>query len=98
MEPHNRYHYPETLSAQRRFVGLPPDEFCLYVPLALLAIFCNMWIFGPTLLTAVCGIRTLKRGRGSQYLLNLVYWCLPPAAVRFFISALPESYKRHWIP
>ncbi|WP_158785018.1 type IV conjugative transfer system protein TraL [Pantoea sp. BAV 3049] len=97
MEKRNRYQYPATFSEQRRFVGLPPDEFCIYVPLSLLAIFVNMWIFGPTLLIAVVGIRHLKKGRGSQYLLNLAYWCLPTSAMRFFINVLPESFKRHWV-
>lgn len=47
MDKRDRYTCAATFSEQKRFVGLPPDEFCLYVPLALLAIFLNMWIFGP---------------------------------------------------
>lgn len=97
MGKRDRYTFAATFSEQKRFVGLPPDEFCLYVPLALLAVFLNMWIFGPTLLAAVVGIRHLKKGCGSQYLLNLAYWCLPTSVMRFFISILPDSYKRHWV-
>ncbi|NIF23911.1 type IV conjugative transfer system protein TraL [Candidatus Pantoea multigeneris] len=97
MEQRNRYRFAGTFSEQKRFVGLPPDEFCLLVPLGLLAIFVNMWIFGPTLLATFIGIRRLKNGRGSQYILNLAYWCLPTSVMRFFISILPESYKRHWV-
>ncbi|RRF57871.1 hypothetical protein EAO11_26240 [Klebsiella pneumoniae] len=38
-----------------------------------------------------------EKGKGSSFLLNLAYWFLPTTLMRFFISVLPESYKRHWI-
>ncbi|AIA45464.1 TPA: type IV conjugative transfer system protein TraL [Klebsiella pneumoniae] len=97
MEQRNRYQFPGTFSDQKRYVGLPLDELVIYVPVALLAIFVNMWIFSPTLAAAVIGIRILKKGKGSSFLLNLAYWFLPTTLMRFFISVLPESYKRHWI-
>ncbi|MBP1038936.1 type IV conjugative transfer system protein TraL [Serratia fonticola] len=97
MEKRNRYEFPATFSDQKRYVGLPLDELIIYVPLGLLAIFINAWIFSPTLGAAVIGIRYLKKGKGSSYLLNLAYWFLPTTLMRFFISVLPESFKRHWV-
>ena len=32
MEQRNRYKYPATFSEQPRWVGLPRDEFIIYVP------------------------------------------------------------------
>lgn len=92
-----RYQFPLTLSNQRRICGLPLDELVLYVPLAICAIFINSWIFAPALAGAIIGIRRLKRGRGSSYLLSLSYWLLPTPVMRFFITALPDSFKRYWI-
>ncbi|BEN04657.1 MULTISPECIES: type IV conjugative transfer system protein TraL [Enterobacterales] len=97
MEQRNRYKYPATFSEQPRWVGLPRDEFIIYVPLGLLAIFVNLWIFCPTLAIAVFGIRRLKKGKGTSYLLNLAYWFLPTSILRFFLSVLPESFKRYWV-
>lgn len=97
MEKRNRHAFPATFSDQKRYVGLPLDELIIYVPVGLLAIFSNVWIFGPTLLAAIVGIRRLKKGKGSSYLLNLAYWFLPTSIMRLFISVLPESHKRHWV-
>lgn len=97
MEKRNRYEFPATLSDEKRYVGLPLDELVVCLPLALLAIFANMWIFGPTLAAAYIGMRHLKKGKGSSYLINLAYWFLPTTLMRFFISVLPESFKRHWV-
>ncbi|STZ74987.1 conjugal transfer pilus assembly protein TraL [Klebsiella pneumoniae subsp. ozaenae] len=47
MEQRNRYKFPGTFSDQKRYVGLPLDELVIYLPVALLAIFVNMWIFSP---------------------------------------------------
>jgi conjugal transfer pilus assembly protein TraL len=55
MEQRNRYQFPGTFSDQKRYVGLPLDELVIYVPVALLAIFVNMWIFSPTLLQLLSG-------------------------------------------
>ncbi|PHM59551.1 type IV conjugative transfer system protein TraL [Xenorhabdus ishibashii] len=93
----NRYLFPSTLTNQRRVMGLPIDEFCIYIPLALAGIFSNLFLYFPILAMAYISIRKLKKGKGSCYLLNLVYWFLPKTMADFFIRALPASYKRYWI-
>lgn len=98
MEQRNRYVFPATLSEAKRWFGLPRDEFVLYIPLCALTIFVNMWIFGPTVAAAFFGMRALKKGKGSSYMLSLAYWFLPTRWLRLFVDVLPESYKRHWIP
>lgn len=97
MDAASRYQFPTTLTHQRRFCGLTIDEVVVYFPLIGCAIFVNMWIFAPALAIAFVGLRRLKQGKGSSYLLGLAYWCLPTSIMRFFITVLPESFKRYWI-
>ena len=92
-----RYIFPSTLSNQRRVMGLPLDEFCIYVPLAVAGIFSNPFLYFPILAIAYISIKKLKKGKGSSYLINLVYWFLPKSITDFFINALPASYLRYWI-
>ncbi|MGX2956910.1 type IV conjugative transfer system protein TraL [Ursidibacter arcticus] len=92
-----KYFFPETLSNQQRWFGLPLDEAIIYIPLALLAIFSSHLIFGLTLVASFATIRKLKRGKGSSYLLNLLYWFLPRSISNLFLWALPPSYYRYWI-
>lgn len=93
----NRYIFPSTLSNPKRVMGLPIDEFCIYIPLALAAIFANLFLFTPILALAYISVRKLKSGKGSSYLINLMYWFLPKTMADFFIRHLPASYKRYWI-
>lgn len=92
-----RYIFPSTLSNQRRWMGLPVDEFCVYFPLAGGAVFSSLYIYAPMLIIAIIVIKRLKRGRGSSYLINLMYWFLPKSLSDFFIRALPASHLRYWI-
>ncbi|EGT3611237.1 type IV conjugative transfer system protein TraL [Morganella morganii] len=92
-----RYIFPSTLSNQRRWMGLPIDEFCVYVPLAAATVFSSLFIYGPILAVAIITVKRLKRGKGSSYLLNLVYWFLPKSVADFFIRSLPASHLRYWI-
>lgn len=92
-----KYVFPSTLSNQERWFGLPMDEAIIYIPLALLAIFSSPFIFGLTLIIAFALIRKLKRGKGSSYLLSLLYWFLPRSISSLFLWALPPSYYRYWI-
>lgn len=93
----DKYKFPATLSEQQRWFGLPIDEAILYIPLGLLAVFSSPFVFGLTLLLVFALIRKLKHGKGSSYLLSLLYWFLPQTASALFIWALPPSYKRYWV-
>lgn len=92
-----KYAFPVTLSNQQRWFGLPTDEAIIYIPLGLLAIFSSLLIFGLTLLGVFIVITKLKRGKGSSYLLRVMYWFLPHGISSLFFMALPPSYKRYWI-
>lgn len=91
------YKFPATLSNQERWFGLPTDEAIIFIPLILGAVFYSPYIFGPTLLGAFIGIRKLKNGKGSSYLIRLIYWFLPKSISKIFLLALPPSYFRYWI-
>lgn len=92
-----RYIFPSTLSNEKRWFGLPTDEFCIYLPLILATIFSSPFIYFPILAVLFFLIRKLKKGKGSSYLLNLMYWFLPKIVMDFFIRALPASYLRFWV-
>lgn len=93
----DKYFFPETLSNQQRWFGLPLDELIIYLPFALGAIFSSHILFGLTLIALFALIRSLKRGKGSSYVLSLMYWFLPTGISRFFLWALPPSHFRYWI-
>ncbi|HDX1172885.1 TPA: type IV conjugative transfer system protein TraL [Pasteurella multocida] len=93
----NKYLFPSTLSNQMRWFGLPVDEAIIYIPVGLLAVFSSMYIFAPTLLILFILIRKMKRGKGSSYILCLMYWFLPHSVSNAFLYSLPPSYRRYWI-
>lgn len=99
MDERNRekYQFPVTLSNQQRWFGLPLDELIVYLPIAVLAVFSSVLIFGLTLVFVFALIRKLKQGKGSSYLLSLLYWFLPHSISSLFLWALPPSYKRYWV-
>lgn len=93
----NKYRFPTMLSNQTRFLGLPLDEAILFVPQGLLLVFYNFYVFSITLIVSFFVIRRLKKGKGSSYLLCVMYWFLPRSVTAFFITALPPSHLRYWI-
>lgn len=93
-----KYRFPKTLGDQLRIIGMPLDEFIPSVPPFLIAIYykhalgglifsVTMWLF----------IRWLKRGRGSMWLYNLLYWYLPTELFRVVYKVIPDSSFRKWI-
>ena len=93
----NRYVFPSTLSEQWRVMGLPIDEFIIYIPLILAVIFVSLYIYLPILVVSYVSIKKLKNGKGSSYLIHLVYWFLPKSVTDYFLGGLPASYYRYWI-
>lgn len=92
-----RYQFPATLSNQERWLGLTIDEAVIFIPQAILMVFYNPYLFSITLLISFFSIRRLKKGKGSSYLLCVMYWFLPRSVTALFISALPPSYFRYWV-
>ena len=74
-----KYRFPETLTNQSRWFGLPLDEL---IPAAI----CVGW-----------GIKKLKKGRGSSWLRDLIYWYMPTALLRGIFHNVPDSCFRQWI-
>lgn len=92
-----KYQFPTTLSQQERWIGLPADEAIIFIPQFLLAVLYQPFIFFPTLLFSFFLIRWLKKGRGSSYLLSLMYWFLPNFVSNILSLSLPASYLRYWV-
>lgn len=42
-------------------------------------------------------VRHLKKGQGSWWLLNLLYWYLPTVLFRVQFRRTPDSGNRHWM-
>lgn len=94
----NKYRFPKTLSEQRRLLGLPYDEaFPSLTPLAW-GVYVGNAMFGLCAAALIWfAIRTAKRGRGSMWLYNLLYWYFPTALFRVVFKTIPDSSFRQWI-
>lgn len=93
-----KYRFPETLNLQKRIAGFPPEEACTLGVCLCLGIFLDMTM----VMLAVAGalwllIRHLKKGQGSWWLLNLLYWYLPTVLFRVQFRRVPDSASRHWM-
>ena len=87
-----KYRFPKTLNHQRRLLGMPYDEA---IP-ALLPFGWGLYVGKP--MFGLCAaaliwlaIRTAKRGRGSMWLYNLLYWHFPTALFRSVFKTIPDS-------
>lgn len=94
----NKYRFPKTLSEQRRFLGLPYDEAIpTFIPLA--------WgLYAGSQMLGICAaaliwfsINTAKKGRGSMWLYNMLYWYFPTSLFRVVFKTIPDSSFRQWI-
>ncbi|WP_225104491.1 type IV conjugative transfer system protein TraL [Escherichia coli] len=90
-----KYRFPETLTNQSRWFGLPLDEL---IPAAICigwGITTSKYLFGIGAAVLVYfGIKKLKKGRGSSWLRDLIYWYMPTALLRgIFHQDMP--HQRH---
>lgn len=93
-----KYRFPKTLSEQRRLLGMPYDEALPSLTPLLWGVCVGSAMFG--LCTAILiwlAIRIAKRGRGSLWLYNLLYWYFPTALFRVVFKTIPDSSFRQWI-
>ncbi|MTC74215.1 type IV conjugative transfer system protein TraL [Providencia sp. wls1919] len=92
-----KYYFPKTLREEDRWFGLPVDEF---VPV-LISIGWGLWA-GKHLIALVAAvffffaIRHLKKGRGSKWLRDLLYWYLPTMYLQGIFKKIPHSCFRQW--
>ncbi|WP_241576701.1 type IV conjugative transfer system protein TraL [Rosenbergiella collisarenosi] len=92
----DKYNFPETVNEQRRIIGLAWDEFLVVALPILFGILlkCSLIMIVIAVLSWIL-IRTLKSGRGTQYMANIIYWYLP--YIHFFFRKIPSSGLRHWV-
>ncbi|AOE42642.1 conjugal transfer pilus assembly protein TraL [Pantoea sp. AN62] len=93
-----QYQFPETLNQQKRLAGLPTEEAVLIIACGVIGFFCDMFI----VMLIVAGalwllVRHLKKGQGTWWLMNLLYWYLPTALLRLQFRRVPDSGNRHWM-
>lgn len=98
MDKRSLYIVCKTLDQPARIIGLPMDEFIL------MAIVSSVFfILGKPILAMILGlltiisIRVMKRGQGSGWLINIIYWYMPDFMLKAFIRFTPPSHKREWI-
>ena len=93
-----RYRFPKTLTEQRRLFGLPLDEAIPTLPVLVWGVYISKALFGLIAAALIwIAIRWAKRGKGSMWLYNLLYWHLPTALFRSVFKTLPDSSFRQWI-
>ncbi|SMG59719.1 type IV conjugative transfer system protein TraL [Cedecea sp. NFIX57] len=94
----SQFRFPETLSNQNRWFGFYLDELLpALIPVAWgLWTGKQLWGIGFGVLVFL-GIRKLKKGRGSTWLRDLLYWYLPTSLLKGLFSTLPDSCFRQWI-
>ncbi|MEN4892372.1 type IV conjugative transfer system protein TraL [Erwinia billingiae] len=94
----SKYRFPKTLSEQRRLLGLPLDEAIPTFPIIIWGLFAHKQLFGLVAAVAVWFlIRSAKRGKGSMWLYNLMYWHFPTLLFRTVFKVIPDSSFRQWI-
>lgn len=91
------YRFPQMLTEQRRVIGLPLDEV---IPVSVIVLWC-IWINKPLFGFIIAGIiwfllRKVKRGKGSRWLYNMMYWYLPTELFRVVFRHIPASNFRQW--
>lgn len=93
-----KYQFPATLNQQKRFLGLPPEEAVVLLSFGVIGFYIDM------LIVMLCAgavawllLRHLKKGQGSWWLLNLLYWYLPTVLLRVQFRRVPDSANRHWM-
>lgn len=93
-----KYRFPKTLSEQRRLLGLPYDEALPSFPVLIWGILAQKALFGMVLgvLIWFC-IRSAKKGKGSMWLYNFLYWNFPTLLFRTVFKIIPDSSFRQWI-
>lgn len=97
-EKRQRYQFPQTLTEQRRILGIPMDE-----AIAGMAPLCWGVLTGNHVAGLVMGalfwigLSRFKKGRGSAWLYNMAYWYLPEYCFKGMFKILPDSAYRLWL-
>ncbi|MBK5145552.1 type IV conjugative transfer system protein TraL [Budviciaceae bacterium BWR-B9] len=91
------YRFPKTLTDQERWFGLPLEEIIPVVSVAGWGLWINKPIFGFVMAFVLwLLIRKVKKGKGSMWLYNLMYWYLPTLIFKSVYKHIPDSCLRQW--
>lgn len=94
----DKYSFPETFNEQTRLFGLPLDEVAVIatpvicgVAYSCAGVMCTL----AALLWVI--VRYLKKGKGTQFMADILYWHLPYFLFKPFFRKIPSSGNRHWV-
>ncbi|UCQ29557.1 type IV conjugative transfer system protein TraL (plasmid) [Edwardsiella tarda] len=93
-----RYIFPQTLTEQKRLIGIPLDEAVVGLIPALAGIYYNQGVAG--LISGALlwfALTHFKKGKGSSWLYNMCYWHLPGFCFKGMYKVLPDSAWRLWL-
>ena len=92
------YYINRSLDEPRRIVGLPTDEFVtgMIVFVVLLALKKSLLAFLSGVIV-IAIIRYFKKGKGSGWLLSLIYWHFPKWISKLWMKHTPPSENREYI-
>ena len=99
MSNENKYIICKRIDEQKRYFGLTVDEFIPIVVVVGLCTFFGSMITGFGLAGFLWfTIRHFKKGQGSSWFLNMLYWYLPLHYLKgiLFVKT-PPSCLRHWL-
>ncbi|CAO94954.1 MULTISPECIES: type IV conjugative transfer system protein TraL [Erwinia] len=94
----DKYTFPETINEQNRIFGLPVDEVAVIATPVICGVAYSC-AGAMCLLAALLWVllRYLKKGKGSQFMADFLYWNLPYFLFRPFFRKIPSSGNRHWV-
>jgi len=94
----DKYYIFKKIDDPKRYFGLLVDELLPPLFICLFAFFLGSLLVGLALAAIVFYlIRNFKKGQGSGWLLNFLYWHCPDWVFRVFMQGTPPSSNRHWI-
>lgn len=99
MSNEDKYFICKRIDEQKRYFGLTLDEFIPIVVVVGLCAFFGSMITGFVLAGLLWfTIRHFKKGQGTSWFLNMLYWHLPLHYLKgvLFLKT-PLSSLRHWL-
>lgn len=94
----DKYRFPKCLDEEKRVVGLPLDEAIVVIGVFLVSFYLGMTVVGIVVAAAAwMGLRHLKKGENTFFLLYMSYWTLPKEISGVLFRKTPTSKIREWV-
>ena len=94
----DKYRFPKCLDEEKRIVGLPIDEAIVVIGIFLVSFYMGMTVVGIVVATlSWMGLRHVKKGENTFFLLFLGYWVLPKEISGVLFMKTPTSKIREWV-